>query len=106
MPVIPPTLTASSPRKPHKTHMWMVPFCPKPCNNSSKAGLTIARLPVSETPEAVSRTRHSEASQSKQIDNKGRWPNYSVFCPISFWKNCLKQFFFVHSARLFLSYGA
>lgn len=97
MPVIPPTLTASSPKKPRKTPMSMAPFFLRLCSNNSKAGLTTARLPVSVTPVAASRTRHSEASQSEQIDNTGQQV-YSRPCPFPFWRNCLKQFFCVHSA--------
>ena len=65
MPVIPPTSIMNSPRRHRKTHMWKVPVFPRRCSNNLKAGLTTARLPVSEMLVAVLRIRLSEASRSK-----------------------------------------
>lgn len=63
--VIPPILIMSSPKRHRKTHTWKVLVFPRRCSNNLKAGLTTARLPVSEMLVAVLRIRLSEASRSK-----------------------------------------
>ena len=81
--VTPPISTVSSLRKLLKTHTWMVPFFPRQCSSSSKAGLTTVQLLVSETLVVVSRTRLLEVSRSKQpnegVDGYGQFQEFFFF---------------------------
>lgn len=58
----------------------MVPFFPRQCSSSSKAGLTTVQLLVSETLAVVSRTRLLEVSRSKQpnegVDGYGQFQDF------------------------------